>query len=130
MINREWLSKLSNKELAHIIEKETSCYFCVFSDGKKCKKPKGTRCVDGIIEWLEAEYKNAMPDIRSGDYIFYKYGTNIYRAFCVTNNIIYLIDRGVCATFDGEIKQRVVTIQRYNTTKGMEVIWRAGNEKK
>lgn len=124
MTNREWLSKLSDKELAKIFH-GGSCAVCACSH-IECLNDT---CLEGIVKWLNSEHDNPMPEIEAGDYIFYEYSDVIYRAFCISGKLIFLIDRGVCTRFDGEIKQRTVAIKRYNITKEtMEDIWRAEND--
>lgn len=126
MTNREWLNKLSDKELAGELH---GCKQCAYNGKFGCERPEYKNCVDGIMEWLNSKHDNPMPEIEAGDYIFYEYSDVIYRAFCISGKLIFLIDRGVCTRFDGEIKQRTVAIKRYNPTKEtMEDIWRADNE--
>ena len=59
--NRERLNKMSNEELAKIIDEydDESCNYCAYcSDGRDmmlCVCPDKKSCVDGIIEWLNQE---------------------------------------------------------------------------
>ena len=57
--NREKLNKMSNEELARIIDNtDTSCDFCVYanvSSEKICSKPRERKCKDGILQWLNQE---------------------------------------------------------------------------
>ena len=123
MTNREWLSSLSTHELAKVMKFYSCADYCI-NGTDKCGD-----CVEGIEEWLNSKHDNQMPEIEAGDSIFYEYNNVIYQAFCISGKLIYLIDKGVCTRFDGEIKQRTVVIKRYNVTKEtMEDIWRADSE--
>lgn len=60
--NREKLNQMSNEELAEILDDiesfGTSCDFCAFADispEKICSKPRGEKCIDGILQWLNQE---------------------------------------------------------------------------
>lgn len=58
--NRERLNKMSNEELAKIIEEynDESCNCCAYYSEERdrlCVKPYKKSCVDGIIEWLNQE---------------------------------------------------------------------------
>lgn len=122
MTNEAWLNTLSTEEKAKFLVK--SCNFC----SRDCidKYSSERVCENGIAEWLKQSHQNPMTELKAGDYIFYEYSGVMYRAFCISSNLVYLIDRGVCTKFDGEIKQRTTLIKRYNATKDMmEDIWRA-----
>ncbi len=60
--NREKLNQMSNEELAKILDVVesfgTSCDFCAYADispEKICSKPRGEKCIDGILQWLNQE---------------------------------------------------------------------------
>ena len=57
--NREKLNQMSNEELAEIMgDIDTSCDFCAYADisrEKICSKPRGEKCIDGILQWLQQE---------------------------------------------------------------------------
>lgn len=59
--NRERLNQMSNEELAEIIDDiewldcGDICAYADISAEKICSKPRGEKCIDGIIKWLNAE---------------------------------------------------------------------------
>lgn len=59
--NRERLNKMSNEELAKIIDEydDESCNYCAYyseeRDKMSCIRPYKKSCKDGIIEWLNQE---------------------------------------------------------------------------
>lgn len=123
MTNREWLNSLSNEKLAEKLHEKGKCGLCIW-EYKECMD-----CANGITQWLDKKHIEPMPQIKEGDYILYEYSNVVYRAFCVYGNIVYLIDRGVCTNFGGEIKESTIVIKRYDNIKGtLEDIWRADDE--
>ena len=60
MTNREWLRSLTDNELAEIfcdIDLSNICNMCAYrNDRKGCIN--AACCKDGVLEWLEQEYKN------------------------------------------------------------------------
>lgn len=60
--NREKLNQMSNEELAEILDDLesycTSCDYWAYADispEKICSKPRGEKCKDGILQWLNQE---------------------------------------------------------------------------
>lgn len=59
--NRERLNKMSNEELAKIIDEydDESCNYCAYYSEERnvmlCKCPDKKSCKDGIIGWLNQE---------------------------------------------------------------------------
>lgn len=59
--NRERLNKMSNEELAKIIDEydDESCNYCAYYSEEcnvmLCGHPDKKSCEDGIIEWLNQE---------------------------------------------------------------------------
>ena len=127
MTNREWLNSLSDEKMAEkLLPPHRECEYCIINSD--CNHIAGN-CYDKIAEWLGAKYEKPMPKIKEGDYILYEYSNVVYRAFCVYGNIVYLIDRGVCTNFEGEIKENTIAIKRFELAKRtLNDIWRADNE--
>lgn len=66
MTNREWLNKLSDKELAGELH---GCKHCAYIGEFCCERPEYKNCVDGITEWLNAEHIEPMPELQVGDIV-------------------------------------------------------------
>lgn len=122
MTNEKWLNTLSIEEKAKFLVR--SCNFCIHDcDNNDCSE---NHCKDGINEWLNAEHKEPMPELKAGDVIFYTQNNFKYYAFCVYGNIVYAPSKGECCNFGGEIKDSTTCIKRYNPkTSLLEDIWRA-----
>jgi hypothetical protein len=131
MTNREWLNKLSDEELAKMLNDEYSCSFCThYVNGElTCSGSGENICLNGIKKWLREDYEKPMPEIKAGDYIVYEKDHCLCRAVCVYGNIVYRIDRGGCCNYGGEMQEKTISIKRYDITNGtLEDIWRADNE--
>lgn len=131
MTNREWLTSLSDSELAVMINEECSCNCCThYVDGEyECSvDDKGNICIKGIEAWLNAEHEKPMPELQAGDMFIYTQSQITFYGVCVYDNIVYLPGEDRCYNFGEEIKEKIIAIKRYNISKGtMETIWRADN---
>lgn len=128
MTNSIWIKSLNNEDLAEWLAKRLSCGTCDLQDTCGHEKRSFKNCQLTMEEWLDAKHEKSMPEIKAGDYILYEYSEIVYRAFCISGSVVYLIDRGVCTNFDGELKENTIAIKRYDIAKGMlEDIWRADN---
>lgn len=54
MKNREYLAKMTNKELAEFLTNEACCY-CAFQQIDCYSEENDYNCSDGILQWLNAE---------------------------------------------------------------------------
>ena len=128
MLNREWLNSLSNRELAEKLD-GLSCNFCIYRKRNgDCEKPIDKNCLDDIEAWLGKKHVELMPEIKEGDFVYYLRNGESRLGICVCTNIVYLIDKNVCTSFEGEIKQKTIGIRRYTHKKGMVDIWRSDND--
>lgn len=129
MTNEKWLNTLSTEEKAKFLVRSLrSCNFCIYDCvDKNCLE---NTCENGIKEWLKKEHKEPMPELKEGDCIFFREGSNVYRAMCVHGNIVYCIENARCHIFDGKLKEDTFAIKRYKISTGtLEDIWRADNER-
>ena len=59
MTNREWLSKMSDRELAERLVRAAvndACKYCIYDIG--CPQNKNRDCCTGIEAWLREEHKD------------------------------------------------------------------------
>lgn len=65
MTNREWLSTLSDEQLAERIVRDNCCESCFNYNGLQCcgSYPYAD-CMEGILKWLKQDIQNAKQDIR------------------------------------------------------------------
>lgn len=130
MTNREWLNNLNNKAMAaELLPPNGQCEYCIINE--ICDHITGI-CINKLVEWLQQEHIEPMPKIEEGDCIIFQEGSNLYRAICVYENVIYSLVSGKFHIFDGKIKEDTVAIQSYNVKTGnFEDIWRrVDNEEK
>lgn len=132
MTNRKWLRGLSNKELARLINKNDTCDFCIRSingdcDSERCESSE--YCEEGIVEWLNAKYKNPMPKLKVGDILRFRFkdGIRVYIASVVGEGYMYSPDSGYRLAEINDSHYRIVEIWRFDGKK-LNIIWRADND--
>lgn len=126
MKNIDKIRAMSAEELGAFLGKAINqCSLCNYQDIPECSG----NCEKGITRWLNAKHEKPMPEIKAGDIFLYTEKSITYFGVCVYGNFLYLPDKGRCCYFDGEIKEKVFSIRRYNiATNKMEDIWRADND--
>ena len=121
MTNREWLSGLSNEELAEelvrMIFSTSDCNFCVHE-----KEPVCEGCQEGITEWLNAKHEKPMPEIKAGDLLFYS--KESYYVAIAPDKLVTLRGYVVVDLENAIRKDYITTVKRWNDG-GLATIWRA-----
>ena len=123
MTNREWLNKLSDKELAGELH---GCKHCAYIGEFCCERPEYKNCVDGITEWLNAEHIEPMPELQVGDVLT----SNTNQTFIVVHkDYAYDVSEERIDSLNYVLSvYAIVDVSRFDINGKCQLIWRADNE--
>lgn len=120
MKNIDKVRTMTAEELAKLCQNR--CKMCVCQEKYYCRNS----CAEGIVEWLQQEHIEPMPEIKIGDVIY----CNICKSrarFVVMSDIYAINLKGIFIRW--REKNDIWKIERMNDGTGfLEVIWRADNE--